>query len=481
MQNPDLSENEAAKYKKLKKAHDDKVEQYLKENPDANKSLVLSSVYGTLRNFIVAHREALSTMVVVKSANQSTSNLTSGRGIPLDADALNMVADELNNGTVMLGNGAPSGRDRDSDNGTRRKKKSDALNGNGTMLPNVVDFVNAADKLASVLHAVTAAKKDVPKSHGKSKGKTNDNKMVAHGIASKMKAFGFGAPKALCDRDDLGKKLREDPDAKKQVIMFPWINGGEFKDLNESELKAWAIKLNITTEEEYQQMCDEVLRTSMEQGGSKSFHLYNYGTLFHQLRDSGDRNPSSIINSIKDFCKRRDEKTPDEAMVFLSKVFHDAKGSDTGTKSGAKEDNELEDEQQNSSSSSGQSSGKSGNGTSKSSGESSGTISGSSSVSALTETSTSSNDEWAQKIKYEQLKFENLKIQQELASGKSGAKGAEDSKPGALEKTKAVLNDIDLTNPEVQKLMNAKLAEIQELTRAKNLAGQRASLAGGGN
>ena len=162
----------------------------------------------------------------------------------------------------------------------------------------------------------------------------------------------------------------------------------------------------------------------MEQGGSKSFHLYNYGTLLKQLRASGDKNPSSIINSIKDFCKRRDEKTPDEAMVFLSKVFHDAKGSDTGTKSGAKEDNELEDEQQNSSSSSGQSSGKSGNGTSKSSGESSGTISGSSSVSALTETSTSSNDEWAQKIKYEQLKFENLKIQQELASGKSGAKGA---------------------------------------------------------
>ena len=75
----------------------------------------------------------------------------------------------------------------------------------------------------------------------------------------------------------------------------------------------------------------------------------------------------------------------------------------------------------------------------------------------------------------------NLKIQQELASGKSGATGAEDSKPGSLEKTKAVLNDIDLTNPEVQKLMNAKLAEIQELTRAKNLAGQRASLAGGGN
>ena len=149
-------------------------------------------------------------------------------------------------------------------------------------------------------------------------------------------------------------------------------------------------------------------------------------------------------------------------------------------------EDEPEDEQQDSSSSSGQSSdksgvgtNKSGNGTSKSSGETSGTISGSSSVSALTETS--SNDELAQKIEYERLKFENLKIQQELASGKSGAKGAEDSKPGALEKTKTALNDIDLTNPEVQKLMNAKMAEIQELTRAKNLAGQRASLAGGAN
>ena len=102
----------------------------------------------------------------------------------------------------------------------------------------------------------------------------------------------------------------------------------------------------------------------------------------------------------------------------------------------------------------------------------------------------------AQKIEYERLKFENLKIQQELASGKSGAKGAEDSKPGALETAsngakgaedskpgalETALNGIDLTNPEVQKLMNAKMAEIQELTRAKNLAGQRASLAGGAN
>ena len=484
MLHPSLSESETAKYKKLKKAHDDKVEQYLKDNPDADKSLVLSSVYGTLRKFIVAHREALSKMVVVKSANQSTSNLSSGSGIPLDADALNMVADELNDGTVMLGNGAPSGRDSDSGNSKRRKKKSDALNANGTMSATVTDFVNASDKLASVLHAVTAKKSDDSKSSGKSKGRKN-NKAVPPEIASKMmKAFGFGAPKELCGRNDIGTKLINDPDAKKQIIMFPWINNGEFRDLDASELKDWAIKLGYTTEEEYQQMCKDIMRTSFEKGGNKSFHFYNYRTLYEQIENApGDAHPSQVISTIKDFCKRREGKSPDEAMVFLSKAFHDTKGSEPDTKSGEGEQDEPEDEQQDSSSSSGQSSdksgvgtNKSGNGTSKSSGETSGTISGSSSVSALTETS--SNDELAQKIEYERLKFENLKIQQELASGKSGAKGAEDSKPGALE---TALNGIDLTNPEVQKLMNAKMAEIQELTRAKNLAGQRASLAGGTN
>ena len=139
-------------------------------------------------------------MVVVKSANQSTSNLTSGRGIPLDADALNMVADELNDGTVMLGNGAPSGRDSDSGNSKRRKKKSDALNANGTMSATVTDFVNASDKLASVLLAVTAKKSDDSKSSGKSKGRKN-NKAVPPEIASKMmKAFGFRHQKSCAEK-----------------------------------------------------------------------------------------------------------------------------------------------------------------------------------------------------------------------------------------------------------------------------------------
>ena len=43
-------------------------------------------------------------------------------------------------------------------------------------------------------------------------------------------------------RNDIGTKLINDPDAKKQIIMFPWINNGEFRDLDASELKDWAGK-----------------------------------------------------------------------------------------------------------------------------------------------------------------------------------------------------------------------------------------------
>ena len=490
MLHPNIPESEAAKYKKLKKAHDDKVALYLKENPDADKSLALSSVYGTLRKFIVAHRESLGKMVIVKSANQPTTNLSSGgSGISMDADALNMVADELNDGTVMLNHGAPPGHGSDSDNGKRRKKRSearnDAPNANGKMSATVIEFVKASDALASVLHAVTTKKSDDSKSRGKGKGR-KDNKMVPSEKASKMmKAFGFGVPKELCGKNDIGTKLRDDPEAKKQVIMFPWINDGKFRDLEASELKDWGKRLGYITEEKYQQTCEDIMRTSVEEGANKAFNLYSYGKLYRLIDDApGDTPPSSIISSIKDFCNRREGKSPNEAMVFLSKAFKDTKGSDADTNSGEGGEDDPEDEQQDSSSSSGQSSGKSGNGTNKSgdgtstsSGETSGTISGSSSISALTETS--SND-LAQKIEYERLKFENLKIQEKLASGTSGAKGAEESKPEALEKTKTALKDVDLKDPEVQKFLTAKVAEIQELTRAKNLASQRSSLADGG-
>ena len=128
-------------------------------------------------------------------------------------------------GTVMLNHGAPPGHGSDSDNGKRRKKRSDARNdapnANGKMSATVIEFVKATDALASVLHAVTTKKLDDSKSRGKGKGR-KDNKMVPSEKASKMmKAFGFGVPKELCGRNDIGTKLMDDPEAKKQIIMFP--------------------------------------------------------------------------------------------------------------------------------------------------------------------------------------------------------------------------------------------------------------------
>jgi hypothetical protein len=344
-------------------------------------------------------------------------------------------------------------------------------------MPNeAVEFVKASDRLSNIMSLVLAQRKD-----GADRG-DRDSKIVPKEDATAiLKAFGFFAPDKLGPKENLGEELRKNSSAKKQFVMAPWVKDGAFKELEASGLKRHAIKSKHITAKEYDEILADIIRTSITDHGSRSFHRLNFGQLMKQLeaaKGSSKVKSISIVNDIKEECKKRGES---EAMTYIAQAVLSRTGDAAGAASTGvlfdedDDDDDHEEEQQDSSSSKGKSK-EADDGTNDGA---SSTSSGRTSVSALTE---SSNGEIDKLLELERLKLQTLQLQEKMGAATFNANDATDETE-EVAAIKAALSRVDLNDPKIQAIVTERMTKIQDLTRTKNLGGlaaQKASLDGTG-
>ena len=482
-----ISESEQAKFRKLQANHEKYVEDHIKENPEANGYLVLSSVYGSLRQFVQKHNQILSSMSKLKprqnkrNEGASAAYATGDESMAVDPDRLDIIADNLNNdeessSITLFGNAPtlPGGGDdgkRGRGRGRGRGKPNDDTS-SGDMPSEAVEFVKAADRLSNLMSLVLAQRKD-----GADRSDRDSKIVPKEDATAALKAFGFFAPDKY-PKENLGEELRKNTSARKQFVMAPWVKDGAFKELEASGFKRHAIKSKHITAKEYDEILADIIRTSITDHGSRSFNRLNFGQLMKQLeaaKGSSKVKSISIINDIKEECKKRGESA---AMTYIAQAFLSKTGDAAGAASTGvlfdedDDDDDHEEEQQDSSSSKGKSK-EADDGTKDSS------SSGKTSVSALTE---SSNGEVDKLLELERLKLQTLQLQEKMGAATFNANDASDETE-EVAAIKAALSRVDLNDPKIQAIVTERMTKIQDLTRKKNLGGlaaQKASLDGTG-